>query len=369
VLPLPGVNFPSPAPLAALLQQRATTALDLKTAEDKKDAAQIVALQAQLDNLDGQLSMKLAGTGIDCALQHKNWTDLVAGSAGQLTAQIHPGTVSSDPCELLPRTGFQRLENQLYRVEIHDPGDIGKATFKWSRENGSVVTKWLDQDNLNLKVAGTGRGAPLSFSPGDWVELIDDTLELNGKPGVFVRVTKAEGDLLTIEPPSTTVKRSDFPRNPRIRRWDQGGSTGAIPVTVPAENDGFIALEGNIEVKFSGNAFKTGDYWLIPARTAIAGTEGGDIDWPRDPNGKPLPRPVEGIRHHFCRLALLFLDAATSQLSVFSDCRPRFPAITDLDVLSYVGGTGQSIFPLQGLAQPLQVGVARGKRPVAGAWV
>src|SRR5215510_3914263 len=137
VLPLPGVNFPSPAPLAALLQQRATTALDLKTAEDKKDAAQIVALQAQLDNLDGQLSMKLAGTGIDCALQHKNWTDLVAGSAGQLTAQIHPGTVSSDPCELLPRTGFQRLENQLYRVEIHDPGDIGKATFKWSRENGS----------------------------------------------------------------------------------------------------------------------------------------------------------------------------------------------------------------------------------------
>jgi hypothetical protein len=315
------------------------------------------------------LSVALAGTTIDCALQHNDWTDLLAGSGGQLKAQINPGTESSDPCELLPRTGFQRLENQLYRVEIHEPGNIGKATFKWSRENGSIITKWLDQDNLNLKVASTGRGAPLSFAPGDWVELIDDTLELNGKPGVFVRVAKAEGDVLTIEPPSSPISRSDFPLNPRIRRWDQGGTTGAITVTVPATNDGFIALEGNIEVKFSGKAFETGDYWLIPARTAIAGTEIGDIEWPRDAGGNALVQPPAGVKHHFCRLGLVFLNSATSQLSVFADCRPRFPAITELDVLSYVGGTGQSIVPFKNLAQPLQVGVSNGTRPIAGAWV
>ena len=46
---------------------------------------------------------------------------------------------ATDPCELPPTGGYRGLENQLYRVEIHDPGPPGgRRTFKWSRDNASV---------------------------------------------------------------------------------------------------------------------------------------------------------------------------------------------------------------------------------------
>ncbi len=61
--------------------------------------------------------------------------------------------------------GYQSLENQLYRVEIHSGADIsgGKVTFKWSRDNGSVVTSWLSQTGNNLAVSSTGRDADSWF--------------------------------------------------------------------------------------------------------------------------------------------------------------------------------------------------------------
>ena len=53
------------------------------------------------------------------------------------------------------------------------------------------------------------------------------------------------------------------------------GAGGALTVDVPAANDGFIELEGGVQVKFEPGTYKTGDYWLIPARTAT-----GSIEWP-----------------------------------------------------------------------------------------
>jgi hypothetical protein len=40
-------------------------------------------------------------------------------------------------CEIAATAGYRRLENQLYRVEVHEGG--ASPTFKWSRENGSVA--------------------------------------------------------------------------------------------------------------------------------------------------------------------------------------------------------------------------------------
>ena len=45
-----------------------------------------------------------------------------------------------DPRLLPPSGGYRGLENRLYRVEIHDGGPNGTATFKWSRDNASVAT-------------------------------------------------------------------------------------------------------------------------------------------------------------------------------------------------------------------------------------
>ena len=50
------------------------------------------------------------------------WDDLVRGGTGRLKARSQPGETSEDPCIVPPGGGYRRLENQLYRVEIHDPG-------------------------------------------------------------------------------------------------------------------------------------------------------------------------------------------------------------------------------------------------------
>ena len=130
-----------------------------------------------------------------------------------------------------------------------------------------------------------------------------------------------------------------------------------MTVDAPAGNDGFIELEGGVQVKFGPGTYKTGDYWLIPARTAT-----GTIEWPFTE-----PQPPQGIVHHYCRLGLLTFDK--TQYTSIQDCRKLAPPVTELTSLFYVGGDGQVAAPGQTLPQLLQVGVANGQWPVAGATV
>jgi hypothetical protein len=316
--------------------------------------------------------------GVNCGSTFSEWDKLIAPGTGTLNARTQPVTPSKDPCVIPPGGGFRRLENQLYRVEIHEEGSLGKATFKWSRENGSIVTAWTGQSGPNneyLTVASTGRDSVLGFAGGQWVELTDDKHELDGTPGTLVRLVKVEGQTLTIDPATAiptgaSIKRSDFAHNPKVRRWES--TTGAAKVEIPSTNDGWIPLEDGVEVKFSNGTYHTGEYWLIPART-----EGGEIEWPpfQSPNTNPIPQPPAGIQHHYCRLALIYLDTA-GKLHVLADCRDIFPPLTGLINFYFVGGDGQEAMPdltqpgnLIPLAEPLQVGVSNWRWPVAGATV
>ena len=85
-----------------------------------------------------------------------------------------------------------------------------------------------------------------------------------------------------------------------------------------------LDLEGGVQVFFSDGMYHPGDYWLIPARTAT-----GDIEWPpfEIPNQQPIPQPPLGIRHHYCRLALLEVQAGALSLM---DCRMTFAPLTEL---------------------------------------
>ena len=117
----------------------------------------------------------------------------------------------------------------------------------------------------------------------------------------------------------------DLSLNPKLRRWDQMGPL-ATPNDVQngvAITNGWQDLEGGIQVLFSQGTYKTGDYWLIPARTAT-----GDIEWPpyQLPNTNPIAQPPAGIQHHYCRLGIVGLNPKNKQLFV-QDCRPLFPAL------------------------------------------
>jgi hypothetical protein len=274
------------------------------------------------------------GGSVECGTIAPGWAPSGALSTGRLAARAEPDPKDERPCVVPPKAGYRRLENQLYRVEIHEGGGIDAATFKWSRENGSVVTLWDDQDGDNLTVSSPGRDRVLGFTAGDWIELTDDTRELRSSPGVMARLVKVDGNVFTIDPATiqdpddpnaTNVDRTRFPRNPKIRRWE---SEGAQSVTVPPANQGWIMLEDGVEIKFQTGTFRSGDYWLIPARTALA-----DVLWPvESPGGKPLFQPPHGIEHHYCKLALVIWTGEDKDFhaELDEDCRQFFDPLVDL---------------------------------------
>lgn len=259
--------------------------------------------------------LPLRTPGATCVSNLPEWNALISPRDARLRA--HTGTGSPPPsdtlCILPPAAGYHRLENQLYRVEVHAKGGMNAATFKWSRENGSVTARILERVGANaVRVAGLSRDDKLGFRNGDCVEVIDDARELRGEPGQLFTITiNARGDLVTC---SGNV--SPLGPNPRLRRWDS-------PASPPAVTSAFLPLEGGVEVRFSGTDFRTGDYWLIPARTHV-----GDILWPEDASGNPLDKPRDGITHHYARLALVRI--AAGRLVVEADCRELFPSLTNI---------------------------------------
>jgi len=274
--------------------------------------------------------------------------------------------------------GYQRLENQLYRVEIHQGGAAGTATFKWSRDNGSVVSgvDGIDPAAHSITIRDPGRDAYLSFAAGQWVEITSDAVELNpdAGPGILVRLTTpTEGTLLTYDPLTVigpAIDATTFKPTTKVRRWD--ADTGMVTT----DQATWIALEGGVQVRFGGgDTYATGDYWLIPARAVTALSASGTIEWPQDAGG-PALRPRAGIRHHYCLLGT-GLVAADSSKSV-TDCRRVFPPLTAMTSLYYAGGDGQEAMPdytlpvttlLPALPEPLRAGVTNGDVPVTGATV
>lgn len=294
----------------------------------------------------------------NCLTDSADWNALIAAGTGRVTARAEPGSQATGPCIVAPGAGYRRLENQLYRLEVHTGGTLGTATFKWSRENGSVVARWLGQDGASdehLLLASGGRDATLGFASGQWVELTDDTRELRGESGTLVQILKVEGSTLTIDPATATgpLSLTDFTRNPKVRRWDQ------VSLLQPADAVAFHDLEGGVQVRFAAGSYRAGDYWLIPART-----NSGDIEWERDAANQPLALLPHGVTHHFCRLAIMRFDG-TSWTSI-TDCRRLFPPVTELVTLDYVGGDGQEAMPGNPLPHPLQVRVLNGQWPVVG---
>ena len=120
-----------------------------------------------------------------CGTAFKEFNHAIAPSAVRLSVRTKVEQNNDDPCQVPETSGYKGLENQLYRVEIHELKTNGSAkNWKWSRENGSVVSRLLkiDQSNNQLTVGSLGRDDVLGFAQDQWVEILDDALELEGKP-------------------------------------------------------------------------------------------------------------------------------------------------------------------------------------------
>jgi hypothetical protein len=286
------------------------------------------------------------GKGVTCDTPEekiKGWQTLIRPSAGRLSTAAVGVPGETDPCLIPPSGGYRGLENRLYRVEIHNNGNIGNATFKWSRDNGTVATAVTAIPAPDkIIVASVGRDSVLRFNPGDWAEITDDRRELAGEPGEIRKILSVDdatrtitftGSMASGEFPVDGQGNTDPSRHTRIRRWDQkgqirdtddnllidldaSGSSGLIPV--PAAGTSII-LEDGIRVTFgmdpANGEFHTGDYWSFAARTADASVE--ELE----------QAPPKGIHHHYCRLAVL--SFGDNEWSV-RDCRDLFPPLTEI---------------------------------------
>jgi hypothetical protein len=233
---------------------------------------------------------------------------------------------SSDcTCEPTPQAGYRGLENQLYRVEIHQGGDGATATFKWSRENGSVVAAVEEASSgVNVVVNSLGPDVNLGFQANNWVELTDDTLQFGippNQPGTLYQVQEPLPASLTLvlQQPMSGINPA---RKARVRRWDQfGDSAGSNGISVAANT--WIPLENGIQVEFSKGNYQPGDYWLIPARTAT-----GSIEWP--PCGSDGREHQEPNRTVIERAPLACISWTEAGGFAIEDCRRCFNNLTTL---------------------------------------
>lgn len=291
----------------------------------------------------------------------------------KLAAMASTVNTSDDPCTLSPLSQFRGRENQLYRVEIHDAMPVGQSggiregtgevlfSFKWSRDNGSVVFPIVsvagpDEGAAATAVAGDmeiavtvtlgslGRDERFGLEAGDIVEFVHDALTRGtldrsgfetideggrdpGRPGLLGRV------MAPIDRDAMTVRVAVFAKDiaeiaettlhPYLRRWDQRAAPknklqrGAIAVR-SLDLGNWLPLENGVQIKFENTASeqRSGDYWLIPARVAT-----GSVLWPQVQQAntsETIPALVEphGPRHRYAPLAFLFLGTSNSVVGV-----------------------------------------------------
>ena len=169
--------------------------------------------------------------GTTCATPDEDipdWLDVVSPSGARLSTQAVGVAASDDPCIIDPAGGFRGIENRLYRVEVHDSGDLANATFKWSRDNASISTRVtaVDAGLDTLTLTRIGRDGVRRISSQDWVEILDDRIELAGQPGALHKVQSVDevNEQITLEVPlAAGVIDQANPQllNTRVRRWDQ----------------------------------------------------------------------------------------------------------------------------------------------------
>lgn len=279
---------------------------------------------------------------------------------GPMAARAVPPT-AQDLCAVAPDSSYRGCENQLYRVEVHSSlgtnadGSVVPATFKWSRENGSVVFPINSFDgNATVVLAHLGRDDRLSLEIGDWVELVDDAYALRlddvAKPLRQVIQIDRVTNTVTLNAGAANTVGTKQALHPLLRRWDQrpaaGDATlagdGALTI-VPADpfsnSTGWVDLEDGVQVLFphrsnigapivgdpvippggyNGGDYRRGDYWLIPARTVTGG-----VEWPTDGNAPSL-LPPHGPEIHYAPICLVKTADGTTAV----DSRMFFPSIS-----------------------------------------
>lgn len=252
------------------------------------------------------------------------WQQWLAGlhqPRGTLAARAGSPSENDEPCVLPPSARYRGESNQLYRVEIHRGGPLDGATFKWSRENASVVFPIVSLSGDQVEVSTLGRDGKLGLAAGDLVEIVDNASAARVADDVPPDAVPNLRRVMAVDPAHrlVTLARDESPdetgtdprRVPLLRRWDQAppeprGHRPTRETTLPVTG-AWTHLEDGVHVQFASPDahFRRGDHWLIPARTTT-----GDVVWPTDGN-TPVHKEPDGVDYHYAPLAVVTAESTT----------------------------------------------------------
>jgi uncharacterized coiled-coil protein SlyX len=312
---------------------RSKTVWQLKLEPLNAQLIEQIALSEQ-DKKD--LQTRLAGLGVP-DLSNPSWLPFIKEVWQRFLQKRQNHQVYMNACAKLCSSagsttsngsgGYRRLENQLYRVEIHEPGKVGKAKFKWSRDNGSIVSaiEKIQLDDGIITIRKSSQDAWSSSQSGQWIEILDEESELKNSPGTLVPLINIAGTKIKFDP--CRIRANSIPKQPtKVRRWDHT-TTREEAISTQTE---WIELEAGIKVKFYDTSeYQTGDYWLIPARSSING-----INWPNNQSDRepllvsgavptPLPQFQQGIHHDYFLLGAVTVSNQLLFESVQSESNLR----------------------------------------------
>jgi hypothetical protein len=254
-----------------------------------------------------------------------------SGTTGSLQVNVTPTPPVQKPCEEPLTGGYGGAENRTYRVEIHNPGPAGTATFKWSNENGAFTVRVNATALTNIKantdliLQSIGNDQITQLHQNDWVEMCGEETEL----GMFRNdLVQLVSDPIALPDGTWKVQLTDavvVPHAPFLRRWS--AATQIIALVTPFDLDPGTGLSVSFFDAAGGGTgetyFHEMDYWVWAARTVTR-----DIEPPALMN---TPQAAQGIKRHYCCLALVTwtLNSTAINWSVNS-CPNLFPPLTEI---------------------------------------
>ncbi|UWU14079.1 DUF6519 domain-containing protein [Rhizobium sullae] len=326
---------------------------------------------------------------VSCATapQNADWLRLTAPSSGSIAVTVQPSVPGTDPCSLMPQGGYTRLENLLYRLEVHGGVPIAEAgspppladgprfglqglKLKLSRRNASLLVAITGINGNEITVSPPSLDPRSWFAPGSWAEIVSLHDDVDPRAALtserLFRVALATDEKVTVEATTAAIAATGAAATGGwfLRFWDVlPDSSGLIVFGAPGAG-GLTAVQSlgdGLSIQGGGGAaatFRRGDYWTFAARAD------GTIDWPSSTQQTPHGPET--------RYAPLSVATGSPAASTFDDCRIPCARLTDR-VLHYRGGDGQAAFSNGGgpikLAAPLRLAVLRGSTPVPGAIV
>lgn len=332
------------------------------------------------------LSGQPAGTNCGNAMAAPDWVALAAPSAGKMSVIKQAAGASTDPCSLTPGGGYTRLENLLYRVEVHSGAvrsdfpsvdgprfAIQQLKVKFSRTNASLMARVTLVSGSEITVEPASLDSRAWFAPGAYAEIVNVHDDVDPRAALanqrLFRVASATDDKIVLDalPAAITATSVATDGTWFLRLWDAFPNGDGLATVSGGPNSQVIDLGDGLSIQFHNTnaTFRRGDFWTFAARAD------GSVAWPEAVPGTPDQMTPHGPETRYTVLATVSGTAAAPQ---FENCSIPHFSLTDR-FLFYRGGDGQSVFfsksapPFVRVPQKLRVAVMRGETPVKGAIV